>query len=634
MLSKMGSLPNLHELGKAEAAIDHVKIGPAVSNPHQHSTLTQDERNKILHRHSTHCKAKYKERTSKIIYDDFMLEQMATYSPICNRSTRNLTHTIRRRDSMNSSIGANSVRRLIGVVRNTNSRLGPVYSRKVLIRNVILICVSHVLITATFLPFLALQGSVSVWTQPIPNSAIPVTINLGSILLTIMHVAAAVSSILAPSLIQKWTTNVIFVVAYSMLSLFHAAHFHPLPYIIIPVYLLYGLCLGPLSVARVSFLMTISTKLNYMYGEEDEETKIIRRTCIIRRVARGFQAAHDFGLIFGSILTAALITITINLNTQTMQLQIATNTTSNSTDCSDQSTCDANTTSMNFYEYNSFLDDIFDVDEMGDRLCGAQACPSSYQLRGEFKVLPEVTTVALVGLYVGICLVSIVIVVFFVDKIKLYVYQDPLERSPGFAAFRGVKESFKDSRLQMAAPLAFFIGLEQAFMYADFSKSYVVCTLGIHRLNLVFLCMGLLQSIAACTLSMLLRSIRRYYVIAVGFTFHACLMMVQMLWKPIGDDPALFYVISAAWGVCNAVWEMMNFTLLTGLFPDNWEPAFANSFFFRFLGLGIAFGSHGLICNWLKLYFLGSAMLVAVVPFAWLEMRLENMRRVKNVSRL
>lgn len=50
------------------------------------------------------------------------------------------------------------------------------------------------------------------------------------------------------------------------------------------------------------------------------------------------------------------------------------------------------------------------------------------------------------------------------------------------------------------------------------------------------------------------------FVLAVGFTFHACLLMVQLLWKPSGDDPALFYVISAAWGVCNAVWEMLNFS--------------------------------------------------------------------------
>jgi hypothetical protein len=49
-------------------------------------------------------------------------------------------------------------------------------------------------------------------------------------------------------------------------------------------------------------------------------------------------------------------------------------------------------------------------------------------------------------------------------------------------------------------------------------------------------------------------------VLAVGFTFHACLLMVLILWKPIEDDPALFYVISAAWGVCNAIWEMLNFS--------------------------------------------------------------------------
>lgn len=35
---------------------------------------------------------------------------------------------------------------------------------------------------------------------------------------------------------------------------------------------------------------------------------------------------------------------------------------------------------------------------------------------------------------------------------------------------RALKESFLDCRLQMAAPLALFIGIEQAFIYADFSK--------------------------------------------------------------------------------------------------------------------------------------------------------------------
>lgn len=100
-----------------------------------------------------------------------------------------------------------------------------------------------------------------------------------------------------------------------------------------------------------------------------------------------------------------------------------------------------------------------------------------------------------------------------------------------------------------------------------------------------------MQSVAAFTLSMLLQHIRRYIVIGesawsesqcsscwkrrfcwsltasvtllypagVGFTFHTCLIMVLLMWLPSAEDSALFYVISAAWGVCNAIWETLSF---------------------------------------------------------------------------
>lgn len=35
---------------------------------------------------------------------------------------------------------------------------------------------------------------------------------------------------------------------------------------------------------------------------------------------------------------------------------------------------------------------------------------------------------------------------------------------------RSVWDSFKDARMQLIIPLSIFIGLEQGFMYADFSK--------------------------------------------------------------------------------------------------------------------------------------------------------------------
>lgn len=52
----------------------------------------------------------------------------------------------------------------------------------------------------------------------------------------------------------------------------------------------------------------------------------------------------------------------------------------------------------------------------------------------------------------------------------------------------------------------------------------------------------------------------------VGFAFHACLLLVLLTWRPTGDDPALFHVISAAWGVCNSIWE----TLIYSKYLEFW----------------------------------------------------------------
>ncbi|RZC37972.1 UNC93-like protein, partial [Asbolus verrucosus] len=582
----MGSLPNLHELGKdGQAGPSPYRPGPALGHlcGGANSTLTHAEKSKILHRYSGHAritKARSNGHDSKIVYDDFMLEHMAAYSPISNRSTRNLTHNVRRRDSMNSSIGATSVRRLIAVVRsnthsNNQTRQGPPYPRRLLLSNLVVLCVSHLIITAAFLPFLALQTSVSVWTTPLGHFLRPFNINVGSLLLALVHFFAALSSILGPSLVQKLGTNAVFLCSYLVFVVFYASHLYPSLFLLVPVSVVLGLALGPLISSQITFLMTLSAKISYMFSEEDDDSKAIRRTCIIRRLARAFQAAHDFGLIVGSVLSALLITYTVKLSNQEYG-DFFDNSTAMAGKNRTETGClnftlEANCTrdkfppaGYNIYDYNAFLDDIFDTYE-GTRLCGAQACPPTFLLHfnmseeGYFHVLPKNTSTVLAIVYAGLCLLAAMISAAGLDRIRMYVYQDPLERPEGLAALRAVTESFKDVRLQMAAPLALFIGFEQAFMYADFSKSYVVCTLGIHRLNLIFLSMGLLQSIAACTLSMLLRTIKRYYVVAVGFTFHACLLMVLILWKPIEDDPALFYVISAAWGVCNAIWEMLNF---------------------------------------------------------------------------
>jgi hypothetical protein len=67
----------------------------------------------------------------------------------------------KRRDSLSSSAGASSVRRLIEVVRTTPSNMGPVYSRRLLCRNYVTLCLGHGAAAAALVPFMALQVGIS-----------------------------------------------------------------------------------------------------------------------------------------------------------------------------------------------------------------------------------------------------------------------------------------------------------------------------------------------------------------------------------------------------------------------------------------------------------------------------------------
>lgn len=76
----MGSLPNLHELGKDESS----RTCSSMSQPHSYpiQNVTNDDKTRILHRHSTHCRNKTRNcmQNIKVACDDFTLEVRSSMS--------------------------------------------------------------------------------------------------------------------------------------------------------------------------------------------------------------------------------------------------------------------------------------------------------------------------------------------------------------------------------------------------------------------------------------------------------------------------------------------------------------------------------------------------------------------------
>lgn len=381
-------------------------------------------------------------------------QQSALYFP---------TNNIRHRDSMSSSAGTSSVRRLIAVVRSTPSQMGPVYSRHVLCRNFAALCLGHAMITAAFVPLFALQASISSWWWPQDGTSfIPLTVysnaDVGSLLLSSFFALGALSSLWMPTIVKQLGSNWTLIGCYAGSCIFLGVHLYPKAYILIPGYLIMGICLGPMVGAKITTLMTLATKLSYVLSEEEEDEVddaegLGRRDVIIQRLARGLQVAQDFGLIIGNIVAAFLLWYTTDNEQDTKDSFLA-------------------------------LDSMFAKLD-GERVCGASACPTTISFDTSVYlssnsntsvsttvplVLPCKTSTMLASVFLGCCVMGLALTAALMDHIRLYIFQDHSDRNVLSAALKAMQDTFKDPKLQLAAPLAIFIGLEQGFMYADFSK--------------------------------------------------------------------------------------------------------------------------------------------------------------------
>lgn len=210
---------------------------------------------------------------------------MTAYSPISYRSARASALSCRRRESMTSSAGASSVRRLIAAVRTTPS--GPRPPRKIIIRHCAALLLGHMTISAASLPIFPLQAGLFAFSP-----------HLGPLLPAFLYATAALTSCFAPIVVQKFGTNLIVSIGHLATTIFIGTHLYPKWYVLLPSYALLGICNSPCVLARTSHVNISATNLNFVCMDpEDPDEK--RRDCILRRLNRALKLAEDMGLAIG-----------------------------------------------------------------------------------------------------------------------------------------------------------------------------------------------------------------------------------------------------------------------------------------------------------------------------------------------
>lgn len=271
---------------------------------------------------------------------------------------------------------------------------------------------------------------------------------------------------------------------------------------------------------------TATTMMNESSGS-DEHKSFCNRNERVRRLSRWFHAAQDLGILFGAIIASIIISCAATESNCILTQQLfKLNRNGNSNESSSSSSTEGSSSSGNiatinnfpmntlndihrgidtshlstvnfllanksksiiysensgrstaeseesfgdlikyyqesfFSQHNELLDSLFNTDEHGDRICGASSCPTwnrEFETNSteEYSGFRFAGTIPMTLVYIVLAVIALVLVCLSQQYDSTFKYDN----------FKRIHDT-----LLLASPMAFFIGIEQAYVIGGFTR--------------------------------------------------------------------------------------------------------------------------------------------------------------------
>ncbi|GAB1863903.1 Unc93-like protein [Camponotus japonicus] len=270
------------------------------------------------------------------------------------------------------------------------------------------------------------------------------------------------------------------------------------------------------------------------------------------------------------------------------------------------------------------------------KLCGADFCVLGNGGHENLERPPESEIYEISAIYLTCVVVAVIIVALFVDPLSRYGEKQRRSDSQeisGIQLLSATAYQLKKPYQQLLIPITVWIGMEQAFIGADFTQAYISCALGVHRVGYVMICFGVVNAGCSLLFGSLMKFVGRQPLMALGAIVHASLIVVLLMWKPHPDNPYIFFSVSGLWGVGDAVWQTQVNGLYGTLFRRNKEAAFSNYRLWESAGFVIAYAYSTHLCARMKLYVMLTVLIIGSMGYIIVELlHRRKQRRLKAIA--
>jgi len=413
--------------------------------------------------------------------------------------------------------------------------------------------------------FTAFQGAGNL------QSSVNADEGLGTVSMATIYFSLILSNVFLPVVMIrmmgcKWAMAVSFI-AYMP---FIGAQFYPKFYTMIPAGLLVGLGGGPLWCGKCTYLSVVSE----IYSEL---TQVPAETLVVR----------FFGIFFMFFQCAQ---VWGNLISSTV-----------------------------FSSGDSGRELFTNVSE----ICGRNFCPGNEANDQSNMVRPPDEQIYIVaGIYLACMVSACLIVAFGVDSLKRYREGKREGSGKGLAGVQLLAitlKLLKEPNQLLILPITMFLGMEQAFVGADYTAAYVACAWGISNIGYVMICYGITNSISAISTGTIVKITGRVPVVCCAFLLHLGIIIFLLTWAPTPDEKILFFVVTGLWGICDGVWLVQINAYCGILFPSREEAAYSNFRLWESVGFIIAYAYSTYLCATVKIYILLAFLLIGMAGYLSIE---------------
>ncbi|CAL4066106.1 unnamed protein product, partial [Meganyctiphanes norvegica] len=395
---------------------------------------------------------------------------------------------------------------------------------------------------------------------------------LGTASLSTLYAALVVSCMFVPSwLIRKLKykkTTALCMLAYST---YIAAQFYPEYYTLVPTAIIVGIGAAPMWSAQCSYFTQAGQTFAKLTGEDSE--------VVVTRFFGIFFLFFQSSQIWGNLISSLVLN-------------------------RGAASADKNATTIEEY-------------------CGANFMPGVDIPFGEGEDANEIRDedrYLMSGIYLACAILSSAIVFIFVDPLSKFCTEETSNSNKtGLQLVVATFNLMRNPYQLLIIPLTIWSGLEQAFIGADFTASYVQCGLGVEMVGYVLICYGVVDSIFSLSLSHVVKLVGRIPVFTMGAVINFSVIIALLFWVPDPDQPVLFFVFAGLWGVSDAVWQTQINAFYGVLFPGQSEAAFSNYRLWESLGFIIAYACSTAIGTDAKIYMLIVFIILGIAGYYAIE---------------